>query len=79
MRNALVDGLAARNTGIDFSFIKEQSGMFSFSGLDDDTVAWLRREKGVYVVGGGRINLAGLTSSNVDYVCDSIAEGLSVK
>jgi aspartate/tyrosine/aromatic aminotransferase len=79
MRNALVDGLAARNTGVDFSFIKEQSGMFSFSGLDDDTVAWLRREKGVYVVGGGRINLAGLTQSNVDYVCDSIGEGLAAK
>jgi len=79
MRNALVDGLAQRNTGTDFSYIKEQSGMFSFSGLDDDTVSWLRREKGVYVVGGGRINLAGLTSSNVDYVCDSIAEALSAK
>ena len=79
MRNALVDGLAKRNTGIDFSYIKDQSGMFSFSGLDDDTVSWLRREKGIYVVGGGRINLAGLTSSNVDYVCDSIAEALSKK
>ncbi len=79
MRHALVDGLAKRNTGLDFSYIKEQSGMFSFSGLDDDTVSWLSREKGVYVVGGGRINLAGLTSSNVDYVCDSIAEALSAK
>jgi len=79
MRNALVDGLAKRNTEADFSFIKDQSGMFSFSGLDDDTVAWLRSEKGIYVVGGGRINLAGLTSSNVDYVCDSIAEALSAK
>lgn len=79
MRNALVDGLAKRNTGYDFSYIKEQSGMFSFSGLDDDTVSWLRSEKGVYVVGGGRINLAGLTSSNVDYVCDSIAEALLAK
>lgn len=79
MRNALVDGLASRNIGTDFSYIKEQSGMFSFSGLDDETVSWLRREKGVYVVGGGRINVAGLTSSNVNYVCDSIAEALSAK
>ncbi len=78
MRNGLVDGLAGRNTSIDFSFIREQSGMFSFSGLDDDTVSWLRKEKGIYIVGGGRINLAGLTSSNLDYVCDSIAEALQV-
>jgi len=76
MRNALVDGLAARGVDQDFSFIKDQRGMFSFSGLQDDTVAWLRKNKSIYIVGGGRINLAGLTSKNIDYVCDSIAQAL---
>ncbi len=76
MRAALVDGLAARGVEGDFSFIKRQRGMFSFSGLSDKTVAWLRENKSIYVVGGGRINLAGLTSGNIDYVCDSIAEAL---
>jgi len=76
MRASLVDGLANRYDGADFSFIREQCGMFSFSGLDDSMVDWLRREKAIYIVGGGRINVAGLTSSNVEYVCDSIAEGL---
>jgi aspartate aminotransferase/aromatic-amino-acid transaminase len=28
------------------------------------------------VVGGGRMNIAGLTSANIDYVCDAIAEAL---
>lgn len=77
MRASLVDGLANRYNGADFSFIKEQCGMFSFSGLDDSMVAWLRREKAIYIVGGGRINVAGLTTSNVEYVCDSIVEGLT--
>lgn len=76
MRTALVDGLATRDTGTDFSFIKNQSGMFSFSGLDDNTISWLRSNKGIYIVGGGRINVAGLTSTNIDYVCDAIAEAL---
>lgn len=76
MRSALVDGLSKRGIDTDFSYIKEQRGMFSFSGLDDEVVQWLREEKGIYVVGGGRINLAGLTSGNIDYVCDSIAEAL---
>ena len=76
MRAAFVDGLAARNTGYDFSFINEQRGMFSFSGLNDETISWLRENKGLYIVGGGRINVAALTSSNIDYVCDAIAEGL---
>ncbi len=76
MRVALVDGLAARGVERDFSFIKDQRGMFSFSGLNDDVVKWLRDNKSIYVVGGGRINLAGLTSANIDYVCDAIAEAL---
>lgn len=74
MRTMLVDGIAARGIDRDFSFIKDQRGMFSFSGLNDDVVKWLRDNKAIYVVGGGRINLAGLTSSNIDYVCDAIAE-----
>ncbi len=78
MRVALVDGLAARGVNRDFSFIKEQRGMFSFSGLDEKVVAWLREKKAIYVVGGGRINLAGLTTANIDYVCDAIAEALKL-
>jgi len=76
MRAALAEGLAARSVPGDFSSIKEQRGMFSFSGFSNETVAWLRNKKGIYVVGGGRINLAGLSTKNIEYVCDSIAEAL---
>lgn len=76
IRAALVDGLTARGVDQDFSYIKRQRGMFSFSGLNDSTVAWLRQNRAIYVVGGGRINVAGLTTANIDYVCDSIAEAL---
>lgn len=76
IRTALVDGLARRGVDQDFSYIRQQRGMFSFSGLTDETVAWLRQQKAIYVVGGGRINIAGLTSANIDYVCDAIAEAL---
>ena len=75
-RIALVEGLAARGIDRDFSFITEQRGMFSFSSLNDEIVNWLRDNKAVYIVSGGRINMAGLTTSNIDYVCDSIAEAL---
>lgn len=78
MRVALVDGLAARGVDQDFSFIKEQRGMFSFSGLSDAIVEWLKVNKSIYIVKGGRINLAGLTTENIDYVCDSIAEALTI-
>jgi len=77
MRSALVDGLVKRGVEGDFSYITRQRGMFSFSGLSPEVVDWLREHKSIYVVGGGRINLAGLTSENIDYVCDGIAEALS--
>jgi len=77
-RQDLVDGLAKRNTGKDFSFIIRQNGMFSISGLSDAQVSFLREEKGIYVVKGGRINVAGLTPTCMDYVCDAIAESLKV-
>jgi len=76
MRVALVEGLAARGVEREFSFITRQRGMFSFSGLSDETVAWLREHRAIYIVKGGRINVAGLTSANIDYVCDAIAEAL---
>jgi aspartate aminotransferase/aromatic-amino-acid transaminase len=76
MRVALVNGLVKRGVEQDFSFITEQRGMFSFSGLSAAAVAWLRENKSIYIVKGGRINVAGLTSGNIDYVCDSIAEAL---
>lgn len=78
MRAAFVDGLAARDIQQDFSYIKKQRGMFSFSGLNDEIVAWLRANKSIYVVGGGRINVAALTTKNIDYVCDAIAEALKI-
>ncbi len=77
MRSALVDGLAARGVDQDFSYIKEQRGMFSFSGLSDEIVEWLKVNKAIYIVKGGRINVAGLTTKNIDYVCDAIAEALN--
>jgi len=76
MRRALVQGFVANGVPGDFSFIERQRGMFSFSGLSDEIVAWLRSEKSIYVVGGGRINLAGLTTANIDYVCQAVAEAV---
>ncbi len=61
----------------DFSYIVDQRGMFSFSGLNDNIVNWLQKDKSIYIVKGGRINVAGLTTNNINYVCDAIAEALN--
>ena len=62
-------GLASRREGI-----LRQRGMFSLLGLSDEQVARLRDEFAIYVVGGGRVNVAGLTSSTIGPVCRAIAE-----
>jgi len=76
MRKMLVAGLTAQGVEGDFSFIEKQRGMFSFSGWSDDVVSRLRKNNNIYVVGGGRINLAGLTTSNIDYVCKAVADAM---
>ncbi|MDE3256685.1 MAG: aspartate/tyrosine/aromatic aminotransferase [Gemmatimonadota bacterium] len=73
MRALFVDTLERNGVRRDFSFIARQRGMFSFSGLDSRQVDALREEYAIYMVGSGRINVAGITEANVDYLCESIA------
>ncbi len=76
MRKLFVDTLQARGITQDFSFIQNQKGMFSFSGLTKDQVDTLRKDYGIYIVGSGRINVAGMTAANMDYLCEAIARVL---
>ncbi len=77
VRAAFVEQLKQSGIHRDFSFIERQRGMFSFSGLSDEQVQFLRDAKGIYIVKGGRINVAGITSKSIEYLCASIAEALS--
>lgn len=60
MRQLLVNTLEEKGAKQDFSFIINQNGMFSFSGLNKEQVERLRSEFGIYAVSSGRINVAGL-------------------
>ncbi|HVZ42988.1 MAG TPA: amino acid aminotransferase [Ramlibacter sp.] len=73
MRIALVEKLKGAGVKQDMSFIAEQVGMFSYSGLTKDQMVRLREEFGVYGVDSGRICVAALNSKNLDYVCESIS------
>jgi aspartate/tyrosine/aromatic aminotransferase len=70
-RRAFVDGLE-RAGAPDFSRLLRQRGMFSLLGLSADQVRRLKEDHAVYVVGGGRVNVAGLTSANLDAACRAI-------
>ena len=75
MREALVQKLAEKAPGRDFAFVREQVGMFSYSGLTKEQVARLR-EQSIYAVDTGRICVAALNSKNIDLVVDAIAKVL---
>ena len=76
MRQQFTQRLAESGVQQDFSFIAEQRGMFSFSGLTPDQVKRLQVEDAIYIVGSGRINVAGMTSSNLDRLCQAIVRVL---
>jgi aromatic-amino-acid transaminase len=74
MRKGLAEQLTARVPGKDFSYVVEQRGMFSYSGLSKDAVAELRKTYSIYALDSGRICVAALRPSNLDYVATAIAE-----
>ncbi len=73
LRKLLVDKLAARKTPIDFSFIANERGMFSFLGITKEQVIRLREQFHIYMVESSRVNIAGINHANVDTVADAIA------
>ena len=76
MRQKLVEGLKAAGVQRDMSFITQQIGMFSYSGLSKDQMVRLRNEFGIYGTDTGRMCVAALNSKNIDYVCAGIAKVL---
>ncbi|MBJ7220568.1 MULTISPECIES: amino acid aminotransferase [unclassified Brenneria] len=72
MRQLFVNTLQEKGAKQDFSFIINQNGMFSFSGLNKEQVLRLRDEFGVYAVNSGRINVAGMTPENMAPLCEAI-------
>ncbi len=62
-----------KSAGHDFSFLLSQKGMFSYSGLTAMQVDELKNKHGIYMVGSGRINVAGMSESRMDELCAAVA------
>lgn len=73
MRERLADLLTKRIPGQDFSYVRRQRGMFSYSGLTSSQVDRLRTEFAIYAVSTGRICVAALNRKNIEPVADAIA------
>ncbi|KAI5965723.1 AAT22 [Candida pseudojiufengensis] len=55
-----------------WKYIKDQNGLFWYSGFNEKQVSQLIRDYHIYVTDIGRINLAGLNDNNIEYFCNSI-------
>jgi aromatic-amino-acid transaminase len=75
MRIEFVQKLKEKAPSHDFEFVREQVGMFSYSGLTKAQVERLR-EQSIYALDTGRICVAALNSGNIDIVIDAIAKVL---
>lgn len=76
VRSLFVSTMKKHAPDHDFEFIKKQRGMFSFSGLSKEQVDTLKNDHSIYIVGSGRINVAGITDQNVERLCKAIASVL---
>jgi aspartate/tyrosine/aromatic aminotransferase len=72
LRAMLVERLAARSPDLDFSWLVRQRGMFSLLGLDPAAVRALSERHHIYTPPDGRMNIAGISAANVDYIAESI-------
>lgn len=73
MRAALGSAMRDRAPQHDFSHFERGNGMFAFVGITPQQVARLKSEFAIYMVGSSRINVAGITNDNVEYLASSIA------
>lgn len=74
MRVSLAAGLEQGNTTLDYTRIRDQKGMFSYTGLNELQLGKLRQQYSIYLVAPGRMCLPGLNQQNLDYVTAAILD-----
>ncbi|KAH7685717.1 Aspartate aminotransferase protein [Dioscorea alata] len=72
MRHQLFEALRERGTPGDWTHIVKQIGMFTFTGLNTEQVAFMTKEYHIYMTSDGRISMAGLSSKTVPLLADAI-------
>ncbi|EGU30242.1 aromatic amino acid transaminase [Vibrio scophthalmi] len=72
LRKSLCDELRNAHNTSQFDFIESHKGMFTVLGFSQSQMSQLREEYGIYGVGDGRINIAGLTEKDIPYVAEAI-------
>ncbi|MDG1437631.1 MAG: aspartate/tyrosine/aromatic aminotransferase, partial [Emcibacteraceae bacterium] len=73
MRKLFVEQMDAKAPNSGFGYIADQNGMFSYLTLTSEQIQTLINDHYIFFMGNGRVNMAGLTEDNINYVTDAIA------
>lgn len=76
LRAMLVSKLAANGAKKDFDFINQQKGMFSFLCIEPEQVRAVREKHAIYFVDSSRVNIAGVSHENIDYLAEALVSVL---
>lgn len=74
MREMLIQKLSHKAGSIDWSYLKEHKGMFSFIDMDKSQVQRMIEEFAIYMTDNGRISIPGLTTQNIDSVVNALSK-----
>ena len=76
MREALYSAIQARGVPGDWSHIRSQRGMFSYTGLSPEQVDNMTRKWHVYMTRDGRISMAGLSAARCGHLAAAIEDSV---
>ncbi|MEO9275213.1 amino acid aminotransferase [Marinomonas sp. 5E14-1] len=74
VRSSLAGAIRQQTGNQAFDFIEQHKGMFSVLGTNAEQISRLKEEFGIYLVDGGRMNIAGLGEKDVPYLAESLAK-----
>jgi aspartate/tyrosine/aromatic aminotransferase len=74
LRRKLADALQTATNSNRFGFLAEHRGMFSRLGGTPAQIEEMRVKHGIYLVGGGRMNIAGLNQETIPILARAVAD-----
>lgn len=77
LRQEFSEAMRKRSNSDRFDYIATQKGMFSRLPLSTEQIKTLRDDHAIYIVGDGRINVAGLPEEGIEQLADAICSVLA--
>jgi len=71
-----LEKLGAPSNSGNWNHVTDQIGMFCYTGLTKDQVLYVRKKFSVYLLGSGRISVAGVNPGNVEYLAAAFNDAL---